>query len=441
MTSKMTRAALAALLVAASPFALSLTASAQLPGFTEPPKPGDHSHDGPAKPKGTGPTVSSKVGNLLGQAGKDIAAQKLPDALTDSKNALAAATTDYDKVASNQYITMVAFQMKDNDTAGTAAIGAADAALNVPDLPDDTKKSIFTNGIIFAVNMKQAAKAVPFAKQLQALNLTDARSQQIIAQALSAGGDSADAIAYVKQQVDGPIAAGQRPTREALDNLFAAQGNAKDEAGAEQTLEYIITYYNDAAAWQNLVNAVITAPGMRDLDYIYLGRLLFVLDAPVNKTNADAVGQTASHIGFFGDAQNAAAHGATGFPDPTPKIAQDKASMNQQIAAGAKSDGLYNIKLAEALYSYGMYPQAEAAAKLAQSKPGVKDASEVGIVLGQAQAAQGKYADAIATFGQVTGGGPDTPRIVRLWTIYAKNKANPPSATASAAAPAPAPAH
>ena len=44
------------------------------------------------------------------------------------------------------------------------------------------------------------------------------------------------------------------------------------------------------------------------------------------------------------------------------------------------------------------------------------------MVLGQALSAQGKYDDAVAAFGQVSGGGPVTPRIARLWADYAKIK-------------------
>src|SRR6185369_11881424 len=107
-----------------------------------------------------------------------------------------------------------------------------------------------------------------------------------------------------------------------------------------------------------------------------------------------------------------------------------KQTIPAQIAAGQKANGKYNVKLAEALYSYGMYPEAEAAARLAQQQGGMDDPSEAPMVLGQALVAQGKYDDAIASFGKVTGGGPATPRTVRLWVDYAKIKKNPPVAAA-----------
>jgi hypothetical protein len=106
---------------------------------------------------------------------------------------------------------------------------------------------------------------------------------------------------------------------------------------------------------------------------------------------------------------------------------------------GAAQNGVFNIKLAEALYGYGMYDQAESVARTAQAKGGA-DPSEVTMVIGMSQVGEGKYADAVATFGQVQGGSPATPRIAELWSAYAKNKGGlvPGAATATAAAPAPA---
>jgi hypothetical protein len=54
--------------------------------------------------------------------------------------------------------------------------------------------------------------------------------------------------------------------------------------------------------------------------------------------------------------------------------------------------------------------------------------------------ALGNYQDALDSFAKVTGGGPATARIVRLWTYYVKSKM-PQTNTASAQpAQAPAPA-
>jgi TolA-binding protein len=174
--------------------------------------------------------------------------------------------------------------------------------------------------------------------------------------------------------------------------------------------------------WAQIIDISFSTPGLRDQDAIWLGRLLFVVGVTVSADNATMVGQIASQHGFFGDAVSAKAHGATVEPDPGPRADSDKKTLPQQIAGEQAEDGAYNAKLAEALYGYGMYAEAEAAAKLAIQKGGNADVSEAPMVLGQALTAQKKYDDAVSAFGQVGGGSPATARIARLWSAYAKIK-------------------
>ena len=225
----------------------------------------------------------------------------------------------------------------------------------------------------------------------------------------------------------------ESPTMMRWETLISAQVKLKDEAGAEQTLEMRVAAYNDPEDWTQMIDITMGTKGLRDVDAVYLGRLLFATGAKVSSQDATIVGQTASKLTFFGDAVNAQQHGGTGFADPVARADADKKTIQAQIAAGQKQGGQYNVKLAEALYSYGMYPEAEAAARLAQTKGGATDPSEAPMVIGMAEVGQGKYTDAVASFGQVTGGSPATPRIARLWSDYAKIKASPPAPATAAA--------
>jgi tetratricopeptide (TPR) repeat protein len=229
-------------------------------------------------------------------------------------------------------------------------------------------------------------------------------------------------VEVAKQRIEADKKAGRAPDRKTLQLLLSAQSQLKDEAGMADTLEELATGYDDPADWSEIIAITFGTPGLRDQDQIWLGRLLFVVGAQVPPTDASTVGQLASQHGFFGDAVNAKAHGGQVEPDPAPRADSDKKSMPDQIAQEQAQDGAYNAKLAEALYGYGMYREAEAAAKQATQKGGNPDPSEAPMVLGQALTAQGKYDDAVLAFGQVKGGGPVTPRIARLWAGYAKIK-------------------
>ena len=229
-------------------------------------------------------------------------------------------------------------------------------------------------------------------------------------------------VTAAKQRVEADKKAGRVPDRKTLQMLLSAQSQLKDEAGMADTLEEEAADYNDPADWTEIIAITFGTPGLRDQDGIWLGRLLFVVGAQVPPSDASTVGQIASQHGFFGDAVNAKAHGGQVDPDPTPHADSDKKTMPDQIAQEQAQDGAFNAKLAEALYGYDMYREAEAASKLAIQKGGNPDPSEAPMVLGQALTAEGKYDDAVAAFGQVRGGGPVTPRIARLWADYAKIK-------------------
>ena len=77
-------------------------------------------------------------------------------------------------------------------------------------------------------------------------------------------------------------------------------------------------------------------------------------------------------------------------------------------------------------------------ANKAITKGGNPDTSEAPMILGQAQTAQAKYDDALASFGKVTGGGPATARITKLWVDYVTIKKRPPAAAPAAKGPPPA---
>jgi len=408
MTSKQFRAPLmAALLMAAA----SLAVLASSPAAAAPMK------------------LTTAVNNALAEEQKAEAKGDLEAAKAALDKAKAVANlTDNDKYMINRVAINVG--IKSNDHAAAAA--AAEAAADSPVMPEEEKAQITRLALILANEQKHTDKALAYAKAMDATNPTDPGVLSQITVAYYNAKDFAAAKGVLQKQIAAEKAAGKQPSRDTLQNLLDVEVAEKDEAGAESTLEQLVAQYNDPKDWTQMIDVAISSKGIRDLDVIWLGRLLFQVGATASQQDSNLFGSTASHSAFYGDALVAQQHGGTGFPDPTARAEADKKTMPQQIAAGQKQNGQYNVKLAEALYSYSMYPQAEAAAKLAMTKGGMTDPSEAPMVLGQALVAQGKYDEAVTAFGQVQGGGPATARITRLWTDYAKIKQNPP-ATASAA--------
>ena len=427
-----TRAALAALMLAASSLALADAAMAQSARdqaeTTDGIRAGRPNSGQRQQPTPTGAQLSAAVAKPLTAAQTAMGQQKWAEALGPAKTALTEAKTDYEKMKVNQFLSIIYVQSGDEANATLAAEAAADTAPDV--IPAEDKLMIYRTAAALANNAKHSEKALTYARHLAALDPTDANSQNILAQVMYTSAPPAEAVAFFQKQIDTSVAAGRKPPRNLLDMKLNAQIKAKDNAGAERTLEEALALYNDPKDWEQMYNVAISTPGIRDIDAVMVGRLNFASGNTVSKENADLVGQTAQKLALYGDAQVAASKGGTGFTPDAKRIADDKATMPQQIAEGQKQNGIYNVKLAEALYGYGMYPQAEAAARLALSKGGI-DASEAQMLIAMSLYQQGKYAEAEAAFGQVQGGSPATPRIARLWAIQSKLKASPVAASAA----------
>ncbi|HWC62906.1 MAG TPA: hypothetical protein VG501_04735 [Rhizomicrobium sp.] len=378
------------------------------------------------------PSLSSSVASRLTDAQNAAKKQDWPAASAAVAAARTSAKSDFDTYMINRVAISVAFNMNDTAAAAQAAEDAADS----PAQPDAEK---FTNAklaIQLSTVAKHYDKAMRYAKALEGMkeSAADPQIPGLVSQAYYFGGDFASAKAAAQRSIDAEVKAGKTPDKQSLEILMSAEVGLKDDAGAQQTLEDQVKYYNDPADWAQMIDVAITQNGIRDVDAIWLGRLLFAVGAKVTQDDANMIGAIAGHLTFFGDAVNAKTHGAVVDPDPVPRADADKKTLDQQIAAANAQNGTYSAKLAEALFSYGMYDKAEQMAQLSLSKGGnAQDPSESQMVLAQSQAMQGKYDDALANFGKVTGGGPATPRVARLWSEYVNLKKNPPAPPASPA--------
>jgi hypothetical protein len=332
--------------------------------------------------------------------------------------------TPYDDYLIARFATSIHIGMQDLDAADVDAEAAAD--LDPSAIPDTEKPAVYNTAMQLALRGKHTDKAVKYAKAYMATTPPPTgKDLETVVMALYQGGDYAGATALAQKNIDAAVAANQKPPRNDLDVILASQVKQKDEVGAEKTLETLVANYNMPDDWNQIMGVALTTKGMRDVDYVYMGRLMFLQGGKITPSDASLIGATASRLGFLGEAAQAQKLGGTGFADPGPKIDADKKTFAQQVAAGPKQNGVYNVKTAEAAYGYGMYPEAESLAKAAKEKGGVQDSTEPDMVLGMAQAAQNKYADAAQTFGAINQSNPASARVARLWGYYAKVKANP----------------
>ncbi|MEY4966497.1 MAG: hypothetical protein RL274_2080 [Pseudomonadota bacterium] len=335
--------------------------------------------------------------------------------------------TPYDDLQINRYAMSLNVQQKDLTAAAVAGEAAADTDPAV--IPDAEKGPVYTAGLQLALNAKHYDKAARYAKLVQSTTPPpDESIMAMAAQAMYLGSDYAGAMELAQKNIAAAKSAGKLPQRTDFEITMSAQVQQKNQAAAEQTLEQMVATYNDPKDWAQFLGVSLGVKGMRDIDYIYLGRLMFATKAPMQPNDMQLVGATANKQGFYGDAEQAQKQGG---PAPDSRMGADRKSIPQQIAAGEKKEGgEYNVKLAQALYAYGMFAEAETAARLAKTKGGAKDPTEADMVIGMSQLAQGKNSEAVATFAGITAPNPASARVLRLWGYHAKAKASPATAAA-----------
>lgn len=367
--------------------------------------------------------LTQGVATGLNTAQTALKTQDYPAALAALEKAKGSRRNGYD----DMYIALITMNahigMKDYNAAAVDASAAAD--VDPAEIPDDMKANIYRQ----AMNLNLAIKAYPAAAKYAKLLLTTnppAADQTAASRAMFFGGDYAGATALAQKNVDTAVAAGQKPAKDDLDIIMNSQIKQNDQAGASKTLETKVTYYGEPADWGQVIGVTFGNKGMRDIDFVYAGRLMPVTGATVTPSDATLFGVTASKQGLYGDAVAAVKLGGSVEPNPAPRAEADKKTIPAQIAAGkGKEGGEYNVKLAEVLYGYGMYAEAIEAARLSQTKGGARDATEAPMVIGMSQAAQGNYADATTTFNGITAVNPAAARVVALWKIYLKQKSTP----------------
>jgi len=385
--------------------------------------------------------ITPDVGKPLSEAIKAAHANDFQTALAKVKEAQAVADrTPFDDYKINSILAFIAINMKDNDTATTASEAAADS----PAMPDAEKKSTFYNAVLFAAQAKHYQKAITYGQQLAALNGLDATTEAVLAQVYYFTQDYPHAQQYAQMSIDASKAVGTPPNGTALDIIMSSQAKQNNQAGDQEMLENLAVKFNKDDSWSQLVDIALSTKGIEDPDALFLFRLKMLVPNAMHGDDYTLLAGVADQQGYPTEAYAALQKGiasgklTTGEVGESLAKSRNGASLDERslstVAAQAErtNTGEQDIKLAEDYWGYGRYTDAEAAARRAMGKDGLKDPSEGPMLIGMLLVAQGKYDEAIQTLGQVSG---TTARgkTAHLWTIYAQaQKKQAPKAPASA---------
>src|SRR6185437_8836451 len=263
---------------------------------------------------------------------------------------------------------------------------------------------------------------IQYGRQLEAIAPLGAEELTNMAIAYYNTKDTAGAQQYAQKAIAAAKAAGKQPPQAALEITMNAQAQNNPEA-AVQTLEQIVSQTNSPAEWGKLISVTFGTKGMDDVIAMDLYRLMLVTKA-FNANEAKLAGRLANSLHYYGDTvailESAGVTGAD-LSAAKSNAAKEQGLIATEISAARKSGGQTALSVAEGLYGYGRYAEAEELARLAGAKAR-KDPGEAQMVVGMAQVRQGKFAEAAQTFQSVSGNGA-MMKTAHLWGIFARQQA------------------
>jgi len=360
--------------------------------------------------------ASPDVAKLLNAAQKLIAANDFRSAMDQLRAAQALPKrTPEDDFLINEFLASISVRQNDIPTATTAFESMADSPL----LAKDPKKAeILYNAMVVDDVAKRYQKTIAYGKLLESFQPLDDKALAALAEAYYFTNDYANVKLVAQKALTAAKAAGAPPPQNVLQMLYNADIKGGDRAGAAAVSEELALEYNSPQDWAQTVDIALSSAKGSDIDHLDILRLGVAAGASLDSSDYDLMAQIAVHRGFFGDAAMAANHGGKA-PGAAAKAAADQKSLPSLITAAKGQDVMHNMVLAEDVYGYGRYAEAEQLARQAQEKGA---ASEATMLIGMSLAGQGKYSDAATTFKSVSGG-TLTMKAAELWQAYAAHKA------------------
>ncbi len=383
MMKNFTRAAFAASLIFASAGVVTLTS-----------------------PASAADKVSTSVGKPLAAAQKLMTSGDFSGALAKVQEAQTVADrTPFDDYKINQFLAFVYLKQNDYNSATTAYEAMADS----PAMPEEDKKDTFHNACLLSSQIKHYQKAIVYCGQFAALGPLDDQTAATFAEDYYFTNDMPHAQQYAQQAIDFAKSAGKQPNEAALQIVMSTQAKQNNQAGAEQALEQLALTYNGTDNWNQLIDVTLGTKGIKDQDALYLYRLREVAGAMSHPDDYTVLGSVANQLGYPTEAvavleqgissgKITSAQAAGTLPKARRDAAADERALPSIAASAERSKtGEQDVKLGEDYWGYGRFADAEAAAQRAISKGGLKDPGEGPLLMGAAQVAQKKYADAGAS--------------------------------------------
>ncbi len=374
--------------------------------------------------------ISHTIGKEMAAAQKALQASQWQEALkeldaADQKSGL----TAFDKFKIHDFKGFAEFRLAKYKEAEADYEAALAAGEYTPEEAARTTKLLFR----VAAQNQQYAKAIEFGKQV-----TDSASAvpddfNVMAQLYYLQKDCKDTVIWADKSLAASKKAGETPKENTYQFKLQCASDAGDNAAMEASLVDLIRLTNKTTYWNTLLrlerqderddhNLLMiyrimynTNSMTADTDYIEMAQLLGDAALP---GEAAAVLNKAMSTGVVKDEHKERT--ARLLKSLQDRAETDKKGLAQQVAEADKSAaGELEVKLGEVYYGIGDYQKTADAINKGLQKGQIKHMDEAYVYLGLADAQLKNTADAKKAFANLKNVPNISPRVLKLWELYA----------------------
>ncbi len=293
-----------------------------------------------------------------------------------------------------------------------------------------------TNKMLFqlAASNQQNAKALEYGKTVTDSPGATPNDFLIMTQLYYQQKDCKNADAWADKASAAYRKAGEAPKEVLYQIKLQCASDAGDNAAMSASLVDLVRLTNKTQYWNNLIrlerqderddhNTLMIYRVMydtnsmnADTDYIEMAQLLQDGGLP---GEAAAVLEKASSSGILKDEHKERTNRL--LAALKTRADTDQKTLTQQDAEAQKSaQGELAVKVGEVHYGFGDYAGAISLINAGIQKGQVKHLDEAYVYLGRSYAAQKNYAEAKKAFGQLKSVPNISPRVLKLWELYAE---------------------
>jgi tetratricopeptide (TPR) repeat protein len=298
--------------------------------------------------------------------------------------------------------------------------------------PEDLAKTI---RLLFKVtaSTQQNVKAIEYGKQVADSGQATPDDLGILSQLYYLQKDCKNSAVWADKAIAASRKAGEAPKENLYQFKLQCASDAGDTAAMGATLVDLIRLTNKTNYWNTLLrierqderedrNTLMLYRVMYDTnsmtagsDYIEMAQLLGDAALPAE---AQTVLEKAMSAGLINDQQK---ERTTRLLNSFKTRAEaDKKGLSQLDAEATKNAaGELDVKLGEVYYGVGDYPNSITALNRGIQKGQIKHQDEAYVYLGRAQVAQKNVADAKKAFAGLKSVPNVSPRVLKLWELYA----------------------